>query len=58
MKAAACTHVLVSHFLMQCTLSSFSVSAVKPTAAPPVAEPGAVKGLRAEHRVSLGGPLP
>lgn len=42
------------HFLMQLSPHSlFSVSAVKPTAARPGAEPGAVKGLRAEHRVSL-----
>lgn len=33
------------------TTPLFSVSAVKPTAAP-VAEPGAGKGLRTEHRVS------
>ncbi|TKC44986.1 hypothetical protein EI555_008206 [Monodon monoceros] len=37
----------------QCTLSSFSVSAVKPTAAPPVAEPGAGTGLRSEHREKM-----
>uniref|UniRef100_A0A8C5KTY2 Dihydrolipoamide acetyltransferase component of pyruvate dehydrogenase complex n=1 Tax=Jaculus jaculus TaxID=51337 RepID=A0A8C5KTY2_JACJA len=31
--------------------SSKPVSAIKPTAAPPVAEPGLAKGLRTEHRV-------
>lgn len=53
MKAWAYIQVNVSHFLIQCTLSSFIVSAVKPTAAPPRAEAGAGIGLRSEHRVSL-----
>uniref|UniRef100_A0ABI8ACZ6 Dihydrolipoyllysine-residue succinyltransferase component of 2-oxoglutarate dehydrogenase complex, mitochondrial n=1 Tax=Felis catus TaxID=9685 RepID=A0ABI8ACZ6_FELCA len=34
-------------------LASKPVSAVKPTAAPPVAEPGAGKGLRSEHREKM-----
>lgn len=41
-------------FLLHCTFtfSSHPVSAVKPTAVPPVADLGIGKGPRSEHRVS------